>query len=43
MPGCDAVVHRYAGAGHGFAQHFSWIPEYYAAFREAGDFVRGRS
>jgi acetyl esterase len=41
--GVDVVVHRYAGAGHGFAQHFSWIPEYYAAFRGAGDFVRGPS
>ena len=41
--GVPVTVSRYDGAGHGFAQHFSWIPEYYAAFREAGRFVRGRS
>lgn len=41
--GAAVTVSRYSGAVHGFAQHFSWIPAYYAAFREAGDFVRGRS
>lgn len=43
VAGVDAVVHRYPGVGHGFAQHFAWIPEYYAAFRDAGEFVKERS
>jgi acetyl esterase len=37
--GVDAVVSRYAGAGHGFVQHFSWIPEYYLAFAETAAFL----
>jgi acetyl esterase len=37
--GVDATVSRYAGAGHGFVQHFSWIPEYYRAFQETGEFL----
>ena len=32
--GVDATVSRYAGANHGFVQNFSWIPEFYRAFRE---------
>ena len=28
-----ATVTRYEGAGHGFVQHFSWIPEYHRASR----------
>lgn len=37
--GVRAVVHRYRGAGHGFVQHFSWLPEYGAAFTETADFL----
>lgn len=37
--GVDATVSRYAGAGHGFVQHFSWIPEYYQTFQETGEFL----
>ena len=37
----DATVSRYAGAGHGFVQHFSWLPEYHRAFEETAAFVRG--
>jgi acetyl esterase len=37
--GVDATVSRYAGAGHGFVQHFSWIPEYHRAFQETADFL----
>jgi len=37
--GVDATVSRYAGAGHGFVQHFSWIPEYYRAFQETAAFL----
>jgi acetyl esterase len=38
--GVEAKVSRYAGAGHGFVQHFSWIPEYHRAFEETADFLR---
>lgn len=37
--GVDATVSRYAGAGHGFIQHFSWIPEYHRAFAETAAFL----
>ena len=39
--GVHATVSRYAGAGHGFVQHFSWIPEYHRAFEETAAFLRG--
>jgi acetyl esterase len=38
--GVSATVSRYAGAGHGFVQHFAWIPEYGRAFQETADFLR---
>ena len=41
--GVDTTVSRYAGAGHGFVQHFSWLPEYYRAFQETGDFLNARA
>ncbi|WP_067664803.1 alpha/beta hydrolase [Nocardia miyunensis] len=44
--GVDTTVTRYAGANHGFLQHFSWIPEYRRVFTETAEFVRragGRS
>jgi acetyl esterase len=37
--GVPVTVSRYAGAGHGFVQHFSWIPEYYRAFQETATFL----
>lgn len=40
--GVSATVSRYAGAGHGFVQHFSWIPEYHEVFAETREFL-GRS
>src|SRR5690606_9062704 len=40
--GVDARVSRYPGAGHGFVQHFCWIPEYHRVFAETRDFL-GRS
>ena len=40
--GVNATVSRYAGAGHGFVQHFSWIPEYYRAFAETAAFLGHR-
>lgn len=39
--GVDAVVSRYPGAGHGFVQHFSWLPEYREVFKETAAFLRG--
>jgi acetyl esterase len=41
--GVDATVSRYAGAGHGFAQNFSWIPEYHRVFEETAAFLKGES
>lgn len=40
--GVDATVSRYPGAGHGFVQHFSWIPEYHRAFEETAEFLGRR-
>ncbi|WP_324785285.1 alpha/beta hydrolase [Streptomyces sp. H51] len=40
--GVEATVSRYEGAGHGFVQHFSWIPEYHRVFEETRDFLRRR-
>ncbi|PPL19442.1 alpha/beta hydrolase [Microterricola pindariensis] len=37
--GVPTVVHRYEGAGHGFVQHFAWLPEYGAAFAETAAFL----
>lgn len=38
--GVEVKVRRYAGAGHGFVQHFSWLPEYHRAFEETAEFLR---
>ncbi|MEV6163395.1 alpha/beta hydrolase [Streptomyces sp. NPDC052052] len=40
--GVDATVSRYEGAGHGFVQHFSWLPEYHQAFTQTRDFLSRR-
>ncbi|MGW8748461.1 alpha/beta hydrolase [Streptomyces sp. NPDC055794] len=40
--GVRATVSRYRGAGHGFVQHFSWIPEYHRVFEETRDFLARR-
>jgi acetyl esterase len=37
--GVDTTVHRYAGATHGFVQHFSWIPDYQQVFTETAEFL----
>jgi acetyl esterase len=39
--GVPTTVSRYAGAGHGFAQHFSWIPEFARVFSETAEFLGG--
>ncbi|MDZ4089582.1 MAG: alpha/beta hydrolase, partial [Arthrobacter sp.] len=41
--GVDATVSRYPGANHGFVQNFAWIPEFYRAFKETGDFLNARA
>jgi acetyl esterase len=38
--GVPATVSRYAGAGHGFVQHFSWIPEFARVLEETAAFLR---
>jgi acetyl esterase len=38
--GVAATVTRYAGAGHGFVQHFAWLPEYHRAFTETQEFLQ---
>ena len=38
--GVPATVTRYAGAGHGFVQHFSWLAEYHRAFAQTKEFLR---
>lgn len=40
--GVEVTVSRYEGAGHGFVQHFSWIPEYHRVFAETRDFLSPR-
>ncbi|KAA9156938.1 alpha/beta hydrolase [Amycolatopsis acidicola] len=40
--GVDVTVSRYEGAGHGFVQHFSWIPEYHRVFGETREFLNRR-
>ena len=37
--GVPVIVSRYAGAGHGFVQHFSWIPEYHRVYDEIAAFL----
>ncbi len=39
--GVTATTSRYAGAGHGFVQHFSWLPEYHQVFVETAAFLDG--
>lgn len=37
--GVETTVHRYAGAPHGFAQHWGFLPEYRPVFAEVGEFL----
>jgi acetyl esterase len=34
------TVRRYESAGHGFVQHFSWLPEFHVVFAETAAFLR---
>ena len=38
--GVAATIRRYESAGHGFVQHFSWLPEFQGVFAETADFLR---
>ena len=38
--GVDATTSRYDGAGHGFVQHFSWLPDYQKVFVETAEFLQ---
>jgi acetyl esterase len=38
--GVRTIVTRYPGAGHGFVQHFSWLPEYHRTFTDTRDFLQ---
>ncbi|HFZ8995368.1 TPA: alpha/beta hydrolase [Citrobacter freundii] len=39
--GVAVKTHRYEGAGHGFVQHFSWLPEFHGVYAETAEFLRG--
>ncbi len=39
--GVAVKLHRYVGAGHGFIQHFSWLPEFHGVYAETAEFLRG--
>lgn len=39
--GVTVKIHRYEGAGHGFVQHFSWLPEFRGVYDETAQFLRG--
>lgn len=36
--GVPVRLRRYAGAGHGFVQHFGWLAEFRGVFAETADF-----
>lgn len=38
--GVPVTVRRYDSAGHGFVQHFSWLPEFHTVFAETAQFLR---
>jgi acetyl esterase len=39
--GVPAKVRRYEGAGHGFVQHFGWLPEFHGVYAEVAAFLQG--
>ena len=38
--GVPTTTSRYDGAGHGFVQHFSWLPDYHRVYAEIAAFLR---
>lgn len=41
--GVPVTLYRYEGAGHGFVQHFGWLPEFHGVYAETAAFLRGGS
>lgn len=39
--GVPTTLRRYEGAGHGFVQYFSWLPEFHGVFAETAQFLKG--
>jgi acetyl esterase len=39
--GVPVKLRRFDAAGHGFVQHFSWLPEFHGVFDETAAFLRG--
>lgn len=39
--GVPVTLRRYVGAGHGFVQHFSWLPEFHGVYAETAAFLQG--
>lgn len=39
--GVPVLMRRYEAAGHGFVQHFSWLPEFHGVFADTAKFLRG--
>lgn len=39
--GVAVTVQRYDGAGHGFIQYFSWLPEFHPVYAQTAQFLRG--
>lgn len=39
--GVPVTLHRYEGAGHGFVQHFGWLPEFHGVYAETAAFLKG--
>jgi acetyl esterase len=38
--GVPVVLRRYESAGHGFVQHFSWLPEFHGVYAETAAFLK---
>lgn len=39
--GVPVTMHRQEGAGHGFVQHFSWLPEFHGVYAQTAAFLQG--
>ncbi|MBD3926176.1 alpha/beta hydrolase [Nocardioides cavernae] len=37
--GVDATTSRYGSVGHGFVQHFSWVPDFQGVYTETAEFL----
>ena len=41
--GVDATTSRYGSAGHGFAQHFAWLPDFQGIYAQTAGFIHSRA